>query len=150
MDASLQSHAYISALLHKHRQIDARVAEIRSELRTILEGLPGSADIHRLIDQLKALYAALEQHFDEEELGGFIEDAISRNPKLAADADRLIAEHADLLRRLTGVFHGLNESIEALHAARKLVGEFNAFADALLSHEAFENHILEHGHNVAG
>lgn len=97
---------------------------------------------------MRGLYAELEQHFDEEQQGGGIKEAISHNPKVADEADRLFGEHAGLLESLMDLHRGLDESIETIQSIGKLAGDFNAFAEVLLTHEAFENHVLEQGRNI--
>lgn len=144
-----QRNEDLERLLETHRQINERVRHIRLELDRLANRLPAPTEIHQLSDKLRRLYTELARHFDEEQQGGTIKEAISRNPKVADEADRLFGEHAGLLESLMDVHRGLDKSIEVIQSISKLAGDFHAFAEALLTHEAFENHILEQGRNVA-
>lgn len=149
MDSLGPHNPYIGRLHREHRHINDRVNRIHSFLEQLTARLPTAAEIHQLTLELKGLYAELERHFDEEEQGGCIEDAVSRNPKLADEANRLFAEHAALLAQLSNLCRQLDENVEVVQSVSKVAGDFRVFADALQTHEAFENSILHQGHNVA-
>lgn len=96
---------------------------------------------------LKKLREHLLAHFDREEKGGWLEEAVVRAPHLAHQLAALERQHnplRDCLARLVGdaeAMDGTEESIEQLRV------NFEKFAHKLLKHEANEEHVLQEGFN---
>jgi hemerythrin-like domain-containing protein len=80
--------AYANYLEAEHRRLRQFVRSVQEAFTASLEltaDRPGSR--HRaLIDRLSELHQQLDRHFEQEEQGGCIEEAVSRRPALASVA----------------------------------------------------------------
>ena len=102
-----------------------------------------------LTESLIVLQGRLEHHFFEEEEGGCIEEAVSRRPSLAAEANKLESQHRVLLAHLSRIIDQVRRQRDPFDEAEQIEREFHDFARALLAHEGWENRILECGFNVS-
>jgi hypothetical protein len=96
-----------------------------------------------LTDLLANLLVRLKQHFAEEEAGGVLEEAASRLPRLAAEADAVEKQHEPLLRQLEQTVRQARGEDGKGSSGRDLADSFARFAYALRVHEAAENRIAE-------
>lgn len=103
--------------------------------------LPSAADLKA---QLSHLRDELSRHFDEEEAGGCIEEAVSRLPGLASEARRVEQQHPTLLAHLDHMLRLVDSG--RLSDMRLAFAEFD---EELRSHERLEDRIIEHGFNTS-
>ncbi len=100
---------------------------------------PNPIVIQRLLDELDA---ALRTHFEHEEHGGYLHDAVSAAPQLSTLAVRLLEEHAAFLATTATLRRHCNSASDS--------GDWSEFADAYAhfcrqfdEHEAAENRLVQ-------
>ena len=148
MNGSERISPYVAQIQNEHRELHHRVDEIGKALAR-REGCDSLAQCYDLyFRRLTELRKHLVKHLAEEECGGYMEEALSYVPHLASEATDLEREHPVILRTLDCILSRLNQTelTEATWAEVQL--EFKRFAQHLLSHEAHENRLLQHGFNV--
>ena len=147
MDHRDECRPFLVHLRDEHRELHNYVRDIQLQLRRSDSELEpnGMAD---LIERLSQLHTRLKRHFAEEEEGGCMEEAVSRQPSLSTQVRELEVQHPALLRQLEELIQrGRKERLPA-NARRVVDTDFRAFAKALLAHEAQENRVLQLGFNV--
>jgi hypothetical protein len=129
--------AYAVHLAAEHR----RIADFLRDIERYLQRTNSARERPRLREDLNKLRTELVGHFDEEESGGCLEEAVVHQPALAADAARILHEHPQfvanidrMIERLETPGHGLPEDIKR---------DFRDFSKRLRAHEAAENHMLQ-------
>ena len=96
--------------------------------------------------RLRELRDFMKGHFAKEAAGGYLEEAVVRVPRLAAEADTIEGQHPGLLREINGMLEKMAKAEPTAEAWRN--GDaVAAFAAALLCHETAENRILQQGFN---
>jgi len=139
--------SYVQRLFGEHRRLKKLVDVIREDLAGC-NFLEETDSRQNLIRDLEQLHGELTRHFAEEDEGACIEEAVSRNPSVAAQADRLEGDHEMLLDRLREIVETFKTLVPSSAAAKDVAAIFDEFADALLAHETAENRIMERGFNV--
>lgn len=138
---------WIQQVLEEHRQLNAKVAELRSFLESPRPELcqPGA---HRwsteLCQLLVTLHDLLFRHFREEEEGGMMEELAGRHPRAAPWVDELMGEHREMLRvlrRITSatMSYGEGRMPDDPALRRRLV----ALCDLLSRHEGQETELIQ-------
>lgn len=135
--------AYLTHLRAEHRELDERLRRIEREWT----GKPDQA-LPRVVSDLEALRADLADHFEEEESGGCLDEAVSRQPRLGRNADRLQCEHPELLANLDRLINTLKGRAQPHQQPDASKVEFRRFAEQLHAHEAAENRILERSFGI--
>jgi hypothetical protein len=95
---------------------------------------------------LAVLRDHLRCHFAQEEAGGFLEESITRVPRLAAAALRVMAEHPALLAELDALMETLDAPDSAAARDRVAAG-CERFMQHMHEHERNENAIVQEGYN---
>ena len=148
MNGSERIGPYVAQIHSEHRELHRRVDEIGKALAR-REGCDSLAQCRDLYcRRLTELREHLVKHFAEEECDGTMEEALSYVPQLASEATDLEREHPVILRALDRILVRLNGNDLNVANWVELVTEFKKFSQLLLSHEAHENRLLQHGFNV--
>ena len=128
------------SILDEHRHLRDLVRLIQL---SVLHPQPNANVMRRLLDELEA---ALRSHFQHEERDGYLHDAVSAEPRLARLADRLFAEHAELL--------AATATLRRHCATASDTGDWSEFADAYAGfcrrfdeHETAENRLVQDAMN---
>lgn len=137
IDPTLLEH-----LLVQHRDLHARLQTLRAAFSDPANR--GSVDLRAALGDLRTI---LQEHFVQEEAGGFIEESIARIPRLASAARDVMAEHPRLLDELDGLLESLSVLDISPAGWRSARERFNAFADHLLAHERNEHAVVQDGYN---
>lgn len=138
-----ECRAYVTHVLTEHQRLHALLDDARSTIaQTRADGKNQSSEVVQVLRQIRG---ELQQHFTEEEEGGCLDEAVSRLPRLAAEVDRIEAEHPDLLRRLDRLIEMASDS-EKMTKDRPLFDqELNNFYQGIHAHEGAENRLLQQG-----
>jgi len=136
-------------ILALHRDLHVHVHAARAAF-----GEPGPPDADRiqsLCDTLGLLREHLRDHFEQEERGGFLEESVTRMPRLSQAMSQVLAEHPALLAELDGLI-GTLEGVDisgpsAAGAWTAAERDFDRFARNLISHERNENAVVQEGYN---
>lgn len=126
-----ECRAFVAHIQAEHRHMHQRISELQALF----------AQQHRQCgEKLQALHQELVHHFEEEETGGCLEEAVARCPAVADEAERLLAEHGVLLSD----FEQLVRQFEAgTGPAADWQATLHALSERLFQHEAAENQVLE-------
>jgi hypothetical protein len=131
MNADLQeSMSFVAHLRAEHRMLH----------RAVLEAVHEShGPVVEFVARLRQLRDELASHFQEEDEGGCLEEAISRCPAVADQAMWVIWEHPLLLDELDGLIARLAERTEVPDAWRE---DFLRLTKKLNAHEEAEDRIM--------
>jgi hypothetical protein len=123
------------------RRLESRITEEHLRIRSLLDGIQTAADPNVLLPLLRELKSHLESHFDGEEgdegLHAIIEDGA---PHHTDRADRLIAEHGELMARVSRVIHECNQIING--PLRNLRESTREMVARLQAHDVAESELL--------
>jgi hypothetical protein len=135
---------YVEHMLAEHRRLHAMLRRARSSI--MHRGGPDQdvrpTDIAR---ELRRIRQELASHFAEEEGGGCLEEAVSRCPRLSAEARSIQARHPELLRDIDSLIAQVEAGEPTLDARIAIEKEFDCLCDRLHAHEAAENDLLRQG-----
>jgi len=138
--------AYALHLSSEHRRLSTLVRQIETQMA---KSTPiDRQNVKQLGDSLKQLRAELASHFEEEERGGCLEEAVVRHPRLASEAGKTLQEHTVLLAELDRFIQSATVPKVAGPHGNSLE-EFTEFAGHLRAHEAAESRILHDGFDTA-
>lgn len=93
------------------------------------------------IAAVRSLIEVFQHHFVEEESGGCLEQAISLNPHVGRDADKLVAEQASLREAAAGVLAAFEDARPG--ATTRVATAFDELRRALDAHCAAEGRLIE-------
>ena len=137
---------YVQALA-EHRELHAAIEQIR---RLLDSGLSGADVGQRAVNAAHAvlnLRDQLQRHFDQEEGGGYLEEAVTRLPQIAPQATILQRQHHEFLDLANAMLAAAETGDSATSVLLKLKTDFESFAKRLEAHEAAENKLLERAFN---
>lgn len=97
--------------------------------------------------QLGELRDFMNIHLEHEALGGYLEDAVARLPRLGVSADIVEREHPVLLREIDTLIERTRNATLSLEEWEQLREATITFAQKLTEHETAENRILQLGFN---
>lgn len=134
-------------LLAEHRDLFNLIQSVRKALAD--PGEPTAERHAAVLESLRSLRCHLRDHFAQEESGGFLEEAVTRIPRLSAAMRSIIGQHPDLLVELDAVIAGL-ESAPASSDSPAAWGDasraYERFADHMTAHEQRENAVVQEGY----
>lgn len=131
-------------ILAQHRELHGQLLAVKACLSD-----PGPWDAGRAAAARTALAALrdhLRCHFAQEEAGGFLEESITRVPRLAAAAQHVMAEHPVLLGELDGLIETL-DAPDSAGARDRVADGCERFMQHMHEHERSENAIVQEGYN---
>ena len=138
-------------VLAEHRDLFHLMHSVQS--RFAMAGPPSPERRADVLESLHHLREHLGDHFAQEELGGFLEEAMTRMPRLSAAVRSIVAQHPALLAELDRVIEQLavvEKSGGAVAGAMSWSGAahaFEAFAAHMAAHERSENAVVQEGYN---
>jgi len=134
-------------LLAEHRDLFNLIQSVRTAFAA--PGKPTADRRTAVLESLRSLRCHLQGHFSQEESGGFLEEAVTRIPRLSTAMRSILGQHSGLLQELDGVIAGLesaptaSDSPDSWHAA---AGAYERFADHMTAHEQRENAVVQEGY----
>lgn len=139
-----ERRAYLTQALSDHRRLDAKLRELRGAI----EAAPVAAvDAGERIDELlKQLRNELQWHFDCEQEGGCLDEVVARLPRLSFEADRIQAQHEELLDEIDRL---IDEAREYPYAHERFLEHLDAFYRQFHEHEEAEDQLLREGFGLA-
>jgi hypothetical protein len=104
--------------------------------------------VHRtaVLESLRSLRCHLQIHFAQEESGGFLEEAVTRMPRLSAAMRSILGQHPALLQELDVVIAGLESAAVSQPAWEAASRSYERFADHMTAHEQRENAVVQEGY----
>lgn len=138
---------YVDHVLAEHRRLHALLRQMRAAIASSVgpDEPPTFAGVLAVLTRLRE---ELEQHFAQEDGGGCLEEAVSRCPRLAAEAQRIESEHPQILAELDRLIEGA-KSLAPTHPNQLATQRsFDQFCQHVRSHEKAENALLAEGFGV--
>jgi hypothetical protein len=145
MASSRIDPAVLGHLLAEHRELHARLLDLRAEFGR--QASPGAVELESLRQRLLGLREQLARHFAQEENGGHLEESIARIPRLFPAARAVVAEHPRLLAELDALLERLAVRDIRVVSWTAAADAFSTFTEHLLDHERNENDVLQQGYN---
>jgi RNA polymerase-binding transcription factor DksA len=137
---------YFQRIRIQHRGFRSALHSIEKLLTTAAES--SSQDDERRTARafarimLPDLSHELEAHFELEERGGYLADALAVAPRFSTKADLLQSEHRDLLSQIERLAERVCEAEAKAEEWMDIQRAFSELAEQLLHHERGENKIL--------
>lgn len=125
------------SLNEEHGYLRAWVVSLRQEFQAS-ETTAGQA-----LAWVTRLRAALVDHFNQEESGGYSAELIAVAPRLSTRAESLEREHVLLLASLDEIQSELRQGASLAPPSAPVVERFATLAQAFLAHEAAENDLVQ-------
>ena len=137
---------YVQAV-GEHRDLHAAVDRIRHVLEGRAERDAATADVAAAKALILALRERLARHFAQEEEGGYLDEAVTRVPKMAPQARSLQRQHHEFLDLADAMLvdAGSDEATSVVWS--KLKSDYVSFAKRLSAHEAAEDVLLQRAFN---
>jgi len=139
-------------LLKSH--VDADHRELMRELRDLQRALESAAkngwparQAEGILNLFWNLVAKLQRHFQQEEEGGYLEEALALAPHLSSEASVLEQQHAPLLARLAELQSRVAR-LDNSSSWEQVLRDFSLLAEAIRAHEHQENKLLATAFNV--
>jgi len=132
-----ESQSYVAHLRSEHRNLERAILEAVHELH-------GPAT--ELVEHLRRLKDQLARHFQDEDEGGCLEEAVARCPAVAEQAMWVTWEHPLLLDELDALIEQLASRNEATDAWRE---DFVRLTKKLTAHEEAEDRIVSRALGVS-
>jgi iron-sulfur cluster repair protein YtfE (RIC family) len=146
--AALNSESpFLEQALAEHRELQRMVGTLRERLSLPADEI-SEADYQAGLEDLKRLKARLEAHFEQEEQGGYFDEAISRLPRIAPQAASLQKQHGEFVRVVSEILSPPQGRGTRHEHWRRMQTEFKQFARKLMAHERVEDEILGRAFNV--
>ena len=100
------------------------------------------AESAAIVDASRELARRLTEHFEREESRGYLPDIYELAPRYSAHADRLLAEHADLLTYVNDIAGRVGAAASGGSAWGSVLEAFRSFANRLRRHEQAESSLV--------
>lgn len=143
-----ESNPYVDHLQAEHRRLHNMLRVARSAI--LQSGGPDldatTTDVVRVLKQVRDEMA---HHFVQEEAEGCLEEAVSRCPRLSVEANRVRAEHPDLLLRIDRLIAQALDSRNSVENRIVFERDFDELCISMHAHEAAENELLRQGFGQA-
>jgi hypothetical protein len=137
VSSPLTSHEVFEAVRREHQALEGKIARIRQALvGDILTAEEIAAMLFDFND-------ALKDHFSNEEFRGFFGELTARAPNLNSEANKLCAEHLEMLRTARQIAQFAIAGGGSHRWWHELNTRFLAFADQLHRHERDEDALLQ-------
>ena len=134
-------------LLSEHRELFQQLSALRTMLAC--ESPPDCERLREIVRAIATLRGHLADHFQQEESGGFIEEAVARMPRLGSAATEVLGQHGALLTDLDRILDRFADAGEApcAEAWRDMHEAFDVFMHSMQAHERAENAVVQQGYN---
>jgi hypothetical protein len=132
-------------ILAQHRELHEQLVAARTALAA--SAPPSKAATQAARQALRGLYDYLRRHFAQEESGGFLEESITRMPRLSPAVKAVLAEHPVLLGELDHLIETVATADISPLSWQQAGHDFDCFADHLSAHERNENAVVQEGYN---
>jgi len=138
---------YYAQARSEHRELHSaieRIHQVLDETREIDASIQRISEVTALIT---ALRDRLARHFEQEENGGYLEEAVMRVPQIAPQALILQRQHGEFLSAANAMLDHALSPDAAPSVWANLKADYITFAKKLNAHEAAENALLSRAFN---
>jgi hypothetical protein len=143
-------------LLQEHRELHSLLRQTRQavhdeSLQRSGAAAPSAVDAdeagERVFTALRCLREHLAVHFRQEECGGFLEESLTKLPRLADDVREVLSEHPRLLSEIDGLIERVSRGDIPVAGWTSLCRDVDAFVTRLVEHERRESRVVQQGYN---
>ena len=135
------------AIQSEHREVAHSIRAIDQLFEQGAHSEAGNEKTKLLNEHLTSLRERLERHFHQEEMEGYLDEAVATLPRLSSEANQI----KNQLLALLGELDELLENSRGMHpteeAWNQMAKEYRVFAEHVLQHEAAEIRVLQKGYN---
>jgi hemerythrin len=128
----------------EHRELHHAFEKVREHLSSKDTSQGRLAEAIRLLTELRD---RLSQHFSQEENGGYLEEAITRLPRLEPQAAVLQRQHGEFLDAANQLLRDARRPISLAELWNGLRDGYSRLMKRLEAHEAAENKLLQTAFN---
>ena len=132
-------------VLVEHRDLFNLLLSVRSALAAA--GPPTPERRGDVLASMHELRDHLHDHFTQEEQGGFLEESVTRIPRLSVAVKSILGQHPGLLAELDCVIADLEASPVDSGAWARTDRGFATFSTRMTAHERSENAVVQAGYN---
>jgi len=132
-------------MLVEHRDLFNLIFSVRSAFAAEAASTPDRLTV--LLSMLHHLRDHLHDHFAQEEEGGFLEEAVTRMPRLSAAARSILRQHPGLLAELDRVIGAIEPTTDPAESWSQAGDDFEMFSAHMAAHEQSENAVVQEGYN---
>lgn len=137
--------AFIAAFQAEHREMGGLVQTLRRVFDDAQAWSPEA--LIEGTEALAALTTHLRHHFEQEEEGGYLEEALSAAPRFSQEAALLVAQHPVMLRQANQALE-FARSVDDAAAWQTLKNDVKSLIAAMIAHETAENKIVRQALNT--
>jgi hypothetical protein len=138
--------AFVAAFGAEHHELRQLVHSLHEAVR---DERPWSREAAtEAIGILHTLNAHLEHHFAQEEIGGYLEEALNAAPRFAGDAAELLRQHPQMLDKIQLARMTADRAANEPSAWPELKRESLELIKGLMAHESAENRIVQQAFNT--
>lgn len=142
-----EQHPFFVQATHEHARLHQAVEAIHHLLDAKQGTAIDCAAVHEVTAAIVALRHDLQAHFEREEQGGYLEEAMTRVPDLTPQANQLQKQHAEFLQLAERMVADAQCGDQPAGVWQRLLADYALFAKQLLAHEAAENRLLGRAFN---
>ena len=135
--------AYVSSICADHRHQGRLVHNLRCALENAPRLKWSKGSTAQIVYCLAMLRDHLATHFAREEEGGYLEEALVHSPVFQSEANRLMDEHPQLLKRFDALLEMAKAEADEPARWPAIAKEVNEAVNQLLTHELDENKLLQ-------
>jgi hemerythrin len=130
-------HRFFEEMQAEHKELGALLRAVQAQLESDDRTKRDTAE---LVARLADLCGA---HFNHEEQGGYMREAVTAAPWLADRVRSLLEEHETLLEAIESLRILVQSGIESAAWWKRVENDFHKFAAHLREHEANENLMVQ-------
>lgn len=138
---------YLEQALAEHHELHAFADSILRLLATPPREVMAE-HFETVVARMKELRDRLQAHFAQEEEGGYLDEAVSRAPNVAAQAAALQRQHQRFVELGDQIIERAGAAKDWRHRWNELGPEVQRFIARLVAHEEAENALLAKAFNV--
>jgi ABC-type transporter Mla subunit MlaD len=138
---------FITSLKAEHRELQQMLRQIGDCLAASAASASPRESAVYVEESLQALARHLKHHFEQEEAGGYLEEALAHAPRFGPRASQLLRQHPALLADTTELLDACRtcRDPESWSRFRMKTGRL---LKELAAHEAGENQIIQQAFNT--
>jgi len=126
----------------QHKSLGALLDSLAASIRAVAERPDDIGTRVEMLRLLRKLEHRLPEHFEYEEAGGYLAEALAMAPRLTRRAQRLRGEHADFSAKLAALASRAREAGESPASWKTLAAGVRKFTYELRHHELEENTLI--------
>jgi predicted nuclease with TOPRIM domain len=138
---------YLKELEGEHFDFERAIRMVRQALAEAGEQQWKQPAIENVVDCLRNLRCCLKAHFAQEDIGGYVEEALALAPHLSSKGERLCRQSRALYERVERLTHDAEKLQRADSKWPELQQRFENLAAALLAHEKAELELVQAAFN---